>query len=216
MVSTPADAGIDFPGKEPQEHVRFYFRQHWIRMVGPFVRAFLWTLLLFFTSATRFVGYPLDDETRRFILVPLTFFFVFFQMQLVRRWYEYFLHIVIVTDLKVHSMKRKFLLMELERSVDIPTIRDVRREQRGPIQLMFGYGTLLLDTAQGELKIHFVPKISKLQDALVVQREEKRPGNGNGQNAPQTPSQAPAPDQQQMLQDVKAAVETLKPYAEGQ
>jgi hypothetical protein len=190
---------IAFPGKEPEERFRFYFRQHWIRLIPPLAKTIGWTLLLFFASAVNLVGLPLDDTTRRFILVPLTIFFVIFQMHLMRRWYEYFLHIVIVTDIKIHRFKRRFLLMENEWSVDIPSIRDIKRIQHGPVQVLLGYGTIILDTAQGELDLHFTPELSKLHDALVVEREENRPGNGK---------------QAQLLKDVKRAVQSLQPYTE--
>lgn len=200
---------IDFPGKEPNEVFRFYFRQHWVRLTPPMAKAAGWTLFLFFASATNYIGFPLDDTTRRFVLVPLTIFFVFFQMELMRRWYEYFLHIIIVTDLKIHRFKRRFLLLENERSVDIPTIRDINREQRGPFQAFMGYGSLILDTPQGELTVHFVPALSKMHDALVVQRDEKRT-NGNGGGNGGTPSG----EQEHLLEDVKTAVQTLKPHVE--
>jgi hypothetical protein len=200
MVKSQANAGIEFPGKEPEERFRFYFRQHWIRLIPSIFRAIGWTLLIFFASAMNLIGLPLIDATRHFILVPLTIFFVLFQMHLMRRWYEYFLHVIIVTDIKIHRFKTRFLLMENEWSVDIPSIRDIRRVQRGPVQVILGYGSITLDSAQGELELHFTPQLRKIHEAIIVQREENRPGT-NGKNA-------------QLIKDVKRAVQSLQPYTE--
>jgi hypothetical protein len=191
---------ISFPGKEPAERFRFYFRQHWIRMLPPFFKASGWVVLLFFSWAMNTIGLPLSDANRHLVLVPLTIFFVIFQMHLMRRWYEYFLHIVIVTDIKIHRFKRRFLLLENEWSVDIPSIRDIKREQLGAVQVLFDYGSIILDTAQGELPLHFTPALSKMHEALVVEREEGRPGSNGKQG--------------QLLKDVKKVVQALQPHVE--
>ncbi len=167
----------------------------------PLFKAFFWSALLFLSSILSYAGLPLDDTVRHMVLIPLTLIFLLFQMQLMRKWYEYFLHVVIVTDTKIHRMKKRFLLSENERSVDISSIRDVRREQQGAVQPLMNFGTLELDTAQGEILLHFTPRLRDIHDALIAQRDNPKP--------------APQPPQGQMLEDVKAAVETLKPYAES-
>ena len=201
MVNSAEATGLDFPGKEPSEEYRFYFRQHWARLIPPLFKAFFWSALLFLSSILSYVGLPLDDTVRHMVLIPLTLIFLLFQMQLMRKWYEYFLHVVIVTDTKIHRMKKRFLLTEHERSVDIASIRDVRREQHGAIQPLLSFGTLELDTAQGEIMLHFTPRLREIHDALIAQRDNPKP--------------APQPPQEKMLEDVKTAVETLKPYTEG-
>jgi hypothetical protein len=200
MVSAPHSEGaqVEFPGKEPGEKYRFHFRQHWVRLVPPFAKAAAWTLLLFFSSLMRFVGAPFDDTTRRFILIPLAVFFVFFQMQLMRRWYEYFLHVIVVSDTKVHRLKKQFLLMENQRSTELSSIKDTRTLQRGFMQPLLKFGTLVLDAPEGELPLHFTPDVTKMRDALMIERDHARPEAATGQ----------------LLQDVKSAVETLQPYTE--
>lgn len=170
---------IDFPGKEPKERFRFYFRKHWVRLVPAGAKALAWTLMLGFSSITlRLAGDPIDDDARHLILVLLGFFFVLFHMLFMRRWYAYFLHVIVVTDMKIHRLKKRYLVMDLERSVDIPSIRDIRREQHGPLQAILGYGTILLDTAQGEFRIDHAPNLTQLHDMLVVQRDKTSNGEG--------------------------------------
>lgn len=173
MVIEKALVGaVTFPGKEPSEAYRFHFRQHWLRLLPTLLKAGIWTILVIFMALTRNWGFELDDTVRRLFLMAITIFFVFFQMLLMRRWYEYFLFIVIVTNAKLHYIKKPFIFMDHQRSVELVTIKDIRRDQRGLIQPMLGFGTLLLDTAQGEMSIHFVPKISQMHSAIIERREE--------------------------------------------
>jgi hypothetical protein len=91
------------------------------------------------------------------------------------RFYRYFLSLTIVTDRKVHRIRKTLLTMNIHESVDLWLLQDITKSQRGIIQNLFGFGSLILEGQnQPLLRIHFTPHITLNHTKLMHLRERAR------------------------------------------
>lgn len=176
MVNTPDQRQIDFPGKDKGEEFQFYFRQHWIRLWWPFCRMIAWTIVIvggaWMASAT--FGDTTSDMMRHAVLLILGLLFVFVQFSFLATFYKYFLYLIIVTDKKVHRIKKTLLLTDDHQSIDLWTLEDITKNQHGIVQNMLGFGTLVLVMPQDALRVHFTPFISTKHEVIMRLRENAR------------------------------------------
>jgi hypothetical protein len=169
VVSVLVENGsIDFQGKDPGERFQFYFRQHWIRLLKPFLRMLAETLVIVV------IGYFLvpgaEGPTRRFVVVMLSVFFLLSQFEFLIRFYRYFLTVIVITDRKIHRIKKTLLTTNDHQSIDISSIQDINKSQRGVVQNVLGFGTLVLEAQDTQLRLHFTPDISKRYHDLLKLR----------------------------------------------
>ncbi len=177
MVSTDERRQIDFPGKDRGEEFQFYFRQHWIRLWWPFRRLVVWTLLigigLILTNTT--FSSPDDGNMRHVALIILCIAFLYTQLSFLSSFYKYFLYVIIVTDKKVHRIKKTLMTVDDHQSIDLWTLEDITKNQHGIVQNMLGFGTLVLVMqTQDALRIHFTPFISTKHEMVMRLRENAR------------------------------------------
>ncbi|UPA22586.1 hypothetical protein K8942_06090 [Candidatus Peribacteria bacterium] len=194
MVDTPFERRqIDFPGKDQGEEFQFYFRQHWIRLWKPFRRLILWTAVivgaLFVANAT--FGDADSTTMRRTITLILCTFFLFGQLAFLVSFYKYFLYVIIVTDKKVHRIKKTLVTVDDHQSIDLWTLEDITKNQHGIVQNLLGFGTLVLVMqTQDALRIHFTPFISLKHEMIMRLRE-----NARQRLAPQEVARVLSPEQ---------------------
>jgi hypothetical protein len=175
VKNSPPKEDIDFQGKHAGEHFQFYFRQHWIRLMPPAGRLILINALLFTMGYTIFVLVGVEeDAARRSILGLLATFFVVAHLEFLTRFYRYFLYTLIVTDKKIHRIKKTFLAIDDHQSIDVWMLQDIFKCQHGIVQNIFGYGTLTFEAQETSLRIHFVPSINKRYNQLLHLREQAR------------------------------------------
>lgn len=163
---------VDFPHKDPGERFCSSYRQHWIRMLWPIARTALLTLALFLAGYLSF-GVILIDQGHLLLLALLTFFLVV-HLAFIIRFYRYFLYVIIITDRRVHRIKRSLLNFDDHECVDLWTIQEIRKSQRGPVQNLFGFGTIILEGQDTKLTLHFVPQISRRYEEILSLREMAR------------------------------------------
>lgn len=175
MVDTPSVNTIDFPGKDQAEAIQFYYRQHWIRLWRPFRNVLLWLIAI--AVAVVAIKHTFQDTPtmRRVVLLSLYFLFLFTQLSFLSACYRYFLYVVIVTDKKIHRIKKTLLTVDEHQSIDLWNLEDITKHQRGIVQNVFGFGTLELTMqSQDALRIHFTPFIAKKHEAIMQLREHAR------------------------------------------
>ncbi len=164
-----------FPGKDPQEHFALSFRQHWIRLLPRFLRLVAQTL---FVAAAGWISFVLVDTGNKnndhVIAVLLVFGFLLTQFEFMVMFYRYFLRLTIFTDRKVHLFKKTLMLTDDHHSLDLWMLQDIRKNQHGMLQNMLGYGTIILDAQDSQLRLHFVPQIQKKIEVLLQLRERAR------------------------------------------
>ncbi len=173
----PSQVGIEFPGREHDEFVQFYFRQHWIRLARPFGKMLLWFVVLgiatFFTAQINAVG---QDTVRHIMLLLLSLLFFYSQLDFLNEFYRHFLHMIVITNRKVHRIKKTLFLVNDHQSVNVVALQDIHKSQRGPFQNLLSFGTLTLEAQESVLRIHFVPDVQRKYNALLHLRgwEENR------------------------------------------
>ncbi len=178
MVITPdSRRQIDFPGKDQGEEFQFYFRQHWIRLWWPVCRLIGWTALI--VAGAYIAKITFDEDTavnmRHAVLAILCACFLFAQCAFLAAFYKYFLYVIIITDKKVHRIKKTLLTVNDHQSIDLWTLEDITKNQHGIIQNIFGFGTLVLVMqTQDALRIHFTPFISTKHEMIMRLRENAR------------------------------------------
>jgi hypothetical protein len=167
---------IDFPGRHEGEEFQFFFRQHWIRLWHGFRNLLVWTVV--FGVGIYIVANAFGSDTpviRRVILVALSIFFLFTQLSFLVKFYSYFLYVIIVTDKKIHRIKKTMLTTDDHQSVDLWTLEDITKNQHGIIQNIFGFGSLvLISQTQEPLRVHFTPSISDKHEVIMSLREQAR------------------------------------------
>jgi hypothetical protein len=177
MVEAVDHRQIDFPGKDKGEEFQFYFRQHWVRLWWPFCRLLGWTIVLVVGAmiANATFGDPTAVNMRHAVLLILCLLFIFVHCSFLAAFYKYFLYIIIVTDKKVHRIKKTLLLTDDHQSIDLWTLEDITKNQHGIVQNILGFGTLVLVMqTQDALKIHFTPFISTKHEMIMRLREGAR------------------------------------------
>lgn len=166
---------LTFQGKDEREVLQFYFRQHWIRLVVPCLSMVLWTAAIIVAGYAALVHIGIDDAfTRHGILIGLFLCFAFVQWKFLVRFYAYALYVIIVTDTRVHRIKKTLLTYNDHQTIDIGTLQDISKSQHGIIQYFFNYGTIFLEAQDTILKLHFIPRIDRIHEKLSHVRELAR------------------------------------------
>ncbi|MDO8468391.1 MAG: hypothetical protein Q7S29_01385 [Candidatus Peribacter sp.] len=175
MSTAPSTAGFTFQGKDQDEEFQFYFHQHWIRLLWPITRLIILNLFMVgigvvILFSTQFA----DPISRRTILTILTVFALILHFEFLVRFYCYLLYIIIVTDKRVHRIKKTLITTDDHESTDLWVLQDIHKRQRGLVQNLFGYGSLILQAQETEIRIHFTPAINRRYEALTRLREQAR------------------------------------------
>lgn len=160
--------GHAFPGQNPGEVIQFYFRQHWIRLIRPVGRMLLWlSLLAIALSLALQIDQPGQEGTRRVMIVLLLVFFLFSQFEFMNEFYRHFLYTIVVTNRKVHRIKKTLFAIDEHQSVELSTLQDVHKAQHGVMQNLLGFGSLTIEAMETVLCIHFVPCIEEKCNAIL-------------------------------------------------
>ncbi len=168
MAPLPA---VRFQGQDPEERFLFYFRQHWIRLVWPLTR------MLFWSAGLALIGWILffligiaDPAIRHWLLGLLLMIFTLTQWEFLMRLYVHFLYVIIVTDKKIHRIKKTLFSVDDHQCLDLAAFQDMHKVQRGVVQNTFGFGTLILEAQETQLRIHFTPGIKRIYERLLEVR----------------------------------------------
>lgn len=193
MVTRGPDHGsmtwTDFPGKDPGEVFQSSFRQHWIRILWPITKALLLTLLILTIGFLTFFAVDIGRGTaRHLVLVFLLLFFLVIQFEFLIRFYRYFLYVVVVTDRKVHRIKKTLLTTDEHECVDLWMLQEINKRQRGPIQNLLGFGSMVLEAQDTRMTLHFVPQIERRYAGIMSLREQARASGRRMSLEPAAPS----------------------------
>jgi len=175
VMYADSSANLPFQGKDKEETFQFYYHQHWIRLFWPIFRLIVWNILLFAVGITMLSTTGFDDVlTRRTILILLTTFALLAHFEFLGRFYHYLLYVIVVTDKKVHRIKKTLLTLDDHESTDLWVLQDIDKHQHGLVQNIFGYGSLILQAQDTEIRIHFTPRIAQKYDMISRLREQAR------------------------------------------
>ena len=114
---------------------------------------------------------------RRLVLQFLTLFFVLAYFEILKRFYRYLLYIVIVTDKKIHRIKKTLITTDDHISFDLMMVQDIHKSQTGIWQNLLGYGTIVLEAQETIMRLHFVPNVVEKYEKIMHVRERGRMQN---------------------------------------
>ncbi len=168
-------ADLNFQGKHIGETFQFQFHQHWIRLLGPLLRLLTSTVIVFAIGYSVFGFAPVEDDlTRHLVLSFLTALFIASQFDFLFRLYRYLLYVVVVTDKKVHRIKKTLITTDDHISVDLWMTQDIQKCQNGILPNILGFGSIIMEVQETILRFHYVPRILKKYEKLISIREEAR------------------------------------------
>lgn len=172
----PSDhCDLHFQGRDVHEQFQFYFRQHGIRLLKPFCVTLFWSILIVCACVFIFFQFGVKDfQSRHGILLALFALFVAIHLAFLMRFYTYFLYIIVITDKRVHRIKKTLFSVDDQQTIDLWTFQDIHKWQHGPIQNLLGFGTLIMEAQETVLKVHFVPRIGRIYSRLSQLREIAR------------------------------------------
>lgn len=175
MIGGQQGADINFQGKHAGEQFEFYFYQHWILLAWPLLKLLIKDILLISVFIIMFfiIG-AVDDLTRRVTLSIFSVFFLLSHMEFLSRLYRYFLHVTVVTDRRVHRIRKSLLFMDDHQSIDLWMLQDVTRMQHSLLENVFGFGRITLEAADTSLTLHCVPHIAAISERIMSLREQAR------------------------------------------
>ncbi len=183
---------IEFQGKAPDEQLQFAFRQHGIRFFRTCTLVTLWMLVVLVAGYQLLQITEPGSSMRLLILTILFTLFFLSQCEFLSKFYRHFLNITIVTDKRIHRIKKTLLSRDDHQSMRVLLIQDIQKFQHGPLQNLLDFGSILLDAQSAKLKINFVPHVRACHQAIMQLRERERAaseaknanaepnGNGNG------------------------------------
>ena len=174
-VPPKAEEELHFQGRDVHEQFQFYFRQHWIRLVKPLLITLFWSVAIATACFIIFVQLGVRDwQSRHGLLIALFAIFAIIHLGFLMRFYTYFLYIIVITDRRVHRIKKTLFSVDDHQTIDIWTFQDIHKWQHGIIQNLLGFGSLILEAQDTVLKIHFVPRIAKIYGYISHLREIAR------------------------------------------
>lgn len=175
VKSPPLTADTEFQGKHPGEAFQFSFRQHWIRLLWPFTKLIVWHLLIIGIAYVTFAMIRIPDSfTRRATLILLTFFYLLANFEFLARFYRHYLYVIVITDKKIHRIKKSLIILDDHQSIDLWALQDINKYQHGLIQNLLGFGSIELEAQDTLLRIHFTPAIANIYEKLMHLREQAR------------------------------------------
>lgn len=175
MSDSAPPTGFSFQAKDQAEVFQFYYHQHWIRLLWPFCRLVFWNILIAGTGIVMLTGGMFAEPlTRHTILIILTAFFLLAHFEFLARLYHYLLYVIVVTDKRIHRIKKTLLTLDDHESTDLWVLQDINKRQHGIVQNLLGYGSLFLQAQETVVRIHFTPEINRRYEALTHLREKAR------------------------------------------
>jgi len=164
-----------FQGKHETEEFQFYFRQHWIRLFKPFIRMLFYNAIIGVISYFTLVQTVWDVPfARRLTFLALTAALMVANLEFLMAFYRYFLYVIVVTDRKIHRIKKTLMTIDDHQSVDLWSLQEINKSQHGVVQNMLGYGSISLEAQETVLRLHFIPNIADKYVRLMALQEWAR------------------------------------------
>jgi hypothetical protein len=164
-----------FQGKHDAEEFQFYFRQHWIRLLPSFTRTVFINVFVFGVGYMALMSSDWGNQfARQLTLLSLASVFLVFNLEFLIRFYRYFLYVIVVTDKKLHRIKKTLLMTDDHQTIDLWSLQDITKSQHGVVQNIFGYGTISLEAQETVLRLHFIPNIAEKYVHLMSLQDRAR------------------------------------------
>jgi hypothetical protein len=173
-LNDPRWLDLPFPGKHEGEHFQFFFRQHPIRLLRPLFQCIGSMLGLAALAYVLIVSAAPDESTRHLAIAIILVMFILTNVVFLGALYRYCMYIIVVTDRKIHRIKKTLLAVDDHQTIDLWVLQDIFKSQHGLVQNVFGFGTLIMEAQETQLRLHFIPGIQDKYLAIMKLREQAR------------------------------------------
>lgn len=161
MTLTPQNnKDLHFKGQYADEVVIAFFREHWITLLPHIVvhvvfAACIVTLFLNFLDALlAFFSTPIGEIVLIAAVLVSSYFIHAFYIRLI----NYFLNMVIITNIRIVEIQKMIFIKDLQISLDMSMIQDVEKKQNGIIKNILNFGELTVVLSSSDTRtIRFVP-----------------------------------------------------------
>ena len=181
-----AHEDYDFKGQLKYEHVKFFFRTHWVHFIQPILFSFpVFLLLLLVLTLLGQLAARLDlflfSVSYLFFAMMVTILFLNFFFLYI---FNYYFHLVIVTDVRILCVRKTVFLKNNTDAIDLTKIQDIGVEAHGILRNYLQYGQLVitLSTSSPPFTISYAPKphfnlerINRVKREHILQRKNPTP-----------------------------------------
>jgi hypothetical protein len=178
---TPPMAGLskspDSDMLEPGEEIVTVVRRSFIGLLGIYLVAIaavlaIFTLIIALTtdSVSAGDGYEIPTEVDAIMVLGATFLVLI----LFAATYIYRQSRLLITDRSLVQITQKSLFIRKVSRLSFSNVEDVSAEQRGILASLFGYGTLMVQTAgeRDNFIFNLCPKPNQLADRIIEARQK--------------------------------------------
>lgn len=164
--------GLPFQGKDRTEYFHLFFLEHWIQLLKMLTKVLIWTLLIISITIVFLIVNKLSIG--KGVLLSLLGMFLFSQFTFLTMFYKYFLSITIVTNNKIHCIRKSLFIRNRHETININSLQNISRNQNGMVQNTLGYGDIILEAQNSIITLKYVPRIRKVYDAISKLRENEQ------------------------------------------
>lgn len=182
-LNDPRWLDLPFPGKHEGEHFQFFFRQHPIRLLRPLAQWIGSMVALAALGYILIVSADPEESSRHVAIVILLAMFILTNLVFLGSLYRYCMYVIVVTDRKIHRIKKTLAAVDDHQTIDLWVLQDIFKSQHGLVQNVFGFGTLIMEAQETQLRLHFIPGIQDKYLAIMKLREQTRAMIGQFQTA---------------------------------
>jgi len=145
-----------FPGQRDGEKVEFFLRRHPITLLPAAVYILFMILLpMIFYAIVMPHAVPalLYEPYWNIFLLLTTIYYGFLWIIVSMEWSDYYLDILLVTNKRVMNVRQLGLFHRIVSELELERIQDITSFVNGPIETLFNFGDLEIQTASEENKI---------------------------------------------------------------
>jgi len=145
-----------FPGQRDGEEVEFFLRKHPITLLPAiFYILFMLFLPMIFYMLIVPLSLPvfLEKPYREIFFLLVTIYYGFLWIISAMEWSDYYLDILLVTNKRIMRIEQLGLFHRIVSELELERIQDITSFVNGPIETLFNFGDLEIQTASEENKI---------------------------------------------------------------
>lgn len=176
---------ISFPDKRIDEVGIFIMHRHWSVLFGRMLR---WGLLIVLPitviavllATGRVESFAVESAGGVAIVLGASIFMLLVLLLAFQDWLDYFLDMLILSNERVIQVEQVGMFKRTVSQLSLDKVQDVTVETKGMLSSFFGFGTLTIESAGGELNnfiIHNVPHAERiLSQILMYAKQAPRTG----------------------------------------
>lgn len=143
---------LHFKGQMENEEVITFFRKHWIVLL-PYVIPFalmIAIISIFALNLSHFVLPTIAEPFFQIMLAMATIAVVYMTHRFFMHMIDYFLNVVIITNMRVVDIRHSLFTQDDKQSIDMEKIQDIQKQQEGLVKNFIHFGELNITLSAAE------------------------------------------------------------------